>query len=228
MEKLSYRDVYRRACGNCRQRKIRCLTAAEDTEGRCVKCIISKRDCIIPTEIAIPIAARRQERQELEIQQLEAAKSIAKEQDERGRTQTWGRAISPTLYSDNESTRLQSPASSVYHDESPLFISDDLKASVIVESDEKIERHVRYQYIPLTNNDIRLLRISLGLFESDMCCSLKAISLDKITTTIHDFQALSYAWGDDRPDHAVYLGDLPKSGGDGKPLLSVEAYSSNG
>jgi hypothetical protein len=210
MEKLSYRDVYRRACGNCRQRKIRCLTAAEDTEGRCVKCIISKRDCIIPTEIVISIAARRQERQELEIQQLEAAKLIAKEQDERGRTQTW---------------RLQSPASSVYHDESPLFISDDLKASVIVESDEKIERHVRYQYIPLTNNDIRLLRISLGLFESDMCCSLKAISLDKITTTIHDFQALSYAWGDDRPDHAVYLGDLPKSGGDGSTVNPKELRS---
>jgi hypothetical protein len=96
--------------------------------------------------------------------------------------------------------------------------SDDLDASVIVESDQKLERHVRYQYSSLSNNDIRLLRINPGPFESYLCCLLWVVSLDQITTMVHDFQALSYAWGDDRPDHVVFLDDLPGSGNDGSTV----------
>jgi hypothetical protein len=104
-------------------------------------------------------------------------------------------------------------------------ICDDHKSGVIVDSEEELKELVLYEYTPLSSSDIRLLRISPGPFDSALYCSLKVVSLDQVTTTVRDFQALSYAWGSDRPDHVVFLGDLPRSGDDESTIQPREFRS---
>ncbi|KAF1832563.1 HET-domain-containing protein [Decorospora gaudefroyi] len=79
-----------------------------------------------------------------------------------------------------------------------------------------------YQYSPLNLDEIRLLRIAPGAFDSDLFCSLKPISLERVTTVVHDFQALSYAWGQGRADRVVHLNDLPRSGDDTSTTNAME------
>jgi hypothetical protein len=155
---------------------------------------------------------------------------------------TWGRANSPNYYSANKRTRSESPASSFYHDESPAIVStppigSDLETSFwpsrsepdsepaqLTHDDTSFQQQqeepgtsprtddLPYQYIPLAENEIRLLRIDPGPLKRYISCSLKVIRLEKLATVTHEFQALSYAWGHDCPDHKIYLSDLPRSG----------------
>ncbi|EON66391.1 hypothetical protein W97_05488 [Coniosporium apollinis CBS 100218] len=47
------------ACGHCRRRKIRCLVATEDTQGRCSNCIRLKKECnFYPVEQQPPSESR--------------------------------------------------------------------------------------------------------------------------------------------------------------------------
>jgi len=68
---------------------------------------------------------------------------------------------------------------------------------------------VAYQYTSLMENEVRLLRIDPGSFESPLVCYLRVIHMERIITVVHEFQALSYAWGDDTPSHEIFLCNLP-------------------
>ena len=69
-----------------------------------------------------------------------------------------------------------------------------------------------YQHVAIAATELRLLRIEPGPSESNLSCSLKIVTLEKLVTKIHEFQALSYAWGDDHTENLVLLNDLPRSG----------------
>ncbi|KAI4948095.1 hypothetical protein J4E91_006088 [Alternaria rosae] len=136
---------------------------------------------------------------------------------------------SPGEYSDNERTRSQSPAHSFYHDDSPApkpvlalprgrdFTPQFPLANANTTFSEEVFPDpvyttgcATYKYTPLCGNEIRLLRITPDLFDGPLQCSLKVVSMEKITAKVHEFQALSYAWGNDAPSYNVLLSDLPK------------------
>lgn len=162
-----------------------------------------------------------------------------------------GRSTSPIHYSDNERTRSQSPADSFYHSDSSARASSPDGAESPASHNTRMSsypkpweskssmqfriaqepRHTssrsraRYKYTPLLDNEVRLLRISPGPFGSrPFLCSLKIVPLDKLVTDVHEFQALSYAWGKDVPTHEVFLNDLPRSGNDDSPGTGSMRY----
>ncbi|KNG52143.1 ankyrin and het domain-containing protein [Stemphylium lycopersici] len=146
--------------------------------------------------------------------------------EDRGRTLVRDRATSPKHYKDDEKTRSQSPAPSFYHGDSPARLTTPVERQPLAQAEATYPRHssmdvpkiidyetsTTYQYKALMTNEIRLLRIDPGPFYSPLYCSLKAISLDTISSTVHDFQALSYAWGNESAIWPIFLSDLPKSG----------------
>jgi hypothetical protein len=277
-ERKRTRGPYNRvtiACRHCRRRKIRCLGAPDDAQGRCSNCIRLKKECHwygnestaspLTAEpdpealIALRAALVGQDRERSTDSTVNSKKRSHTGQ-ERGRSPVRNRATSPDHYSENERTRSQSPAHSFYHGDSPSrkaspigsefyashsratsFSSKAIELSDVLfptyptrppelsprlsidESDTDVPgeafsgpKHttgnVAYEYTPLCDDEIRLLRITPGLFHSPLQCSLKIVSMEKITTIVHEFQALSYAWGNDSPSCNLLLSDLPKAG----------------
>lgn len=90
---------------------------------------------------------------------------------------------------------------------------------------QTLENTSGYQYTPLLDDEIRLLRLSPGSFGDPLSCSLKIVPMEKLTTTLHEFQALSYAWGNDPPSYPVSLDDLPKSGECSSTAASTQSYT---
>jgi hypothetical protein len=85
---------------------------------------------------------------------------------------------------------------------------------------QELRNGTHYKYTSLASNEIRLLRISPGS-GGPLFCALKAVPLAKLISGVLEFQALSYAWGNDPPDQIVYLSDLPRSG-DGLWTVNTE------
>jgi hypothetical protein len=90
---------------------------------------------------------------------------------------------------------------------------------------QELRNGTHYKYTSLASNEIRLLRTSPGS-GGPLFCALKAVPLAKLISGVLEFQALSYAWGNDPPDQIVYLSDLPRFGTDsgirlrvGRPML---------
>jgi len=150
-----------------------------------------------------------------------------------------GRSISPDPFSDDEDEGPLSPPGRFYHSPSPARAASPIRrgspayhdtqvSSYVEQSSDPIHAtiHVQaqYQYTRLLDNEIRLLRISPGSFYSTLLCSLKIIPLDKLVTDVHEFQALSYAWGDDTPTYEVFLSDLPRSGDDDSSATKLTEY----
>ncbi|KAH7385588.1 heterokaryon incompatibility protein-domain-containing protein [Phaeosphaeria sp. MPI-PUGE-AT-0046c] len=69
----------------------------------------------------------------------------------------------------------------------------------------------RYRYPAILPNQIRLLRVAPGLFTSTLVLALKVVSLQKILDEEFEFQALSYAWGEDKAENIVQLSNLPSN-----------------
>ena len=82
-----------------------------------------------------------------------------------------------------------------------------------------------YQYTPLLDDEIRLLRITPAPFKDPLSCSLKIVPMEILTTTLHEFQALSYAWGTDTPSIPITLSDLPRSGEDSSTTAATQSYT---
>jgi len=90
---------------------------------------------------------------------------------------------------------------------------------------QTLENTSGYQYTPLLDDEIRLLCLHPASFGDPLSCSLKIVPMKKLTTTLHEFQALSYAWGNDPPSYPVSLGDLPKSGECSSTAASTQSYT---
>lgn len=141
-----------------------------------------------------------------------------------------GRSLSPKPHTDTPRSRDQSPSGSFYHDHAQGRVTNSdhqniyesyihRQFAVIVRSSRSAptesvayERRNGYTHSPITSTEIRLLRIEPGSYESDFRCSLKIVTLESLVIKIHDFQALSYAWGQGPANHCVLLNDLPRSG----------------
>lgn len=83
---------------------------------------------------------------------------------------------------------------------------EDIPSSKIVE-----KQAPTYQYAGLAATEIRLLRISPGKNKDPILCTLKTIELEKIKTTLLNFQALSYAWGSGPLCSQVFLNNASSS-----------------
>ncbi|KAL9046960.1 MAG: hypothetical protein Q9214_000342 [Letrouitia sp. 1 TL-2023] len=70
-----------RACQACRQRKVRCLPAQSQSEGRCQRCIQSGRECIT----LAPSKRRRRKRTDTRVAELEKMVKELSEKLEQGR-----------------------------------------------------------------------------------------------------------------------------------------------
>jgi len=169
----------------------------------------------------------------------------------RGRTKTRDRSASPVHYSDTASTRSQSQESRFYHDDSPDWIASPhyeaytssgaasirSTSSFVQPSSQRAggprvwrpcqtpENTSGYQYTSLLADEIRLLRVSPASSGDPLLCSLKIVPLVKLTTILHEFQALSYAWGNDPPSYPVSLSDLPQSGECLSTTASTKCYT---
>jgi hypothetical protein len=101
-----------------------------------------------------------------------------------------------------------SPPSSFYHDDP----EDDVETKPIDDDVAHIDAADMYQYVPLNDTDIRLLRIEPRPWQEPVHCTLKILPLTAITSSALEFQALSYAWAHDQAYDTVYLVDAPPSG----------------
>ncbi|KAF1946903.1 HET-domain-containing protein [Clathrospora elynae] len=201
------------ACDRCRQWKTQCRLASSDSEGRCTKCIELNEECSL----------ERRGRAQNETR----PSSPGLYHDSDG---SHLQSPSDSFYHDDSPFVANTPkdvgANSPTTDSFSLFESNPIVSPTPSVSESfpaqnqfrTALRHgvlgtlARYQYSSISTTEIRLLRIAPGPFESDLFCSLKITSLDKITSAVHEFQALSYAWGNASPDHIIILGDIPRSG----------------
>lgn len=80
----------------------------------------------------------------------------------------------------------------------------------------------RYRYPAIFPHQIRLLRISPARFTSTLLLALKVMSLRTIQLEEFEFQALSYAWGDDKAEHLVQLCNLPTKESSGSAIRDLD------
>jgi hypothetical protein len=80
-----------------------------------------------------------------------------------------------------------------------------------------------YQYASISSTDIRLLRISPGATSDPMIWGLKQIPIDKITSSVLSFQALSYAWGKGAANDVIMLSNIQNrsANSDGEEEMSI-------
>jgi hypothetical protein len=84
-----------------------------------------------------------------------------------------------------------------------------------------------YEYAALSNAEIRLMQVSSGRHGEPIHCTLKVLNLEKIVTTVLEFQALSYAWGHDAQHETIFLSDARSSTMETSPdVLSDQATNS--
>jgi hypothetical protein len=67
-----------------------------------------------------------------------------------------------------------------------------------------------YQYKTILPTEIRLLRLSPRRLQSSLFLALKIMPLEKVLKENFEFQALSYAWGNDTLECIVQLGDITR------------------
>jgi hypothetical protein len=121
----------------------------------------------------------------------------------RGRRRS--REISPGLFQHSVRALSHSPPSRFYHGESGEAGNGPPTPFPLIPEAAKTEQ---YQYAPLSASSIRLLRISPGAYEDPIHCALKAMSLHKITASLLEFQALSYAWSHGGKYEIILLQDV--------------------
>jgi hypothetical protein len=160
------------------------------------------------------------------------------------------RSESPDHYSDNDSTRSQTPRGSFYHgapsahvtavdDNSTCFSStitahkrmrealecqeEEEAAEMAARQATRLDENKRimertmeamhtppYQYKTILPTEIRLLRLSPRRLQSSLFLALKIMPLEKVLKENFEFQALSYAWGNDTLECIVQLGDITR------------------
>src|ERR1700761_6405789 len=63
----------------------------------------------------------------------------------------------------------------------------------------------RFNYSPIANDEIRLLTIQKGRQEDQMNCTISKWKLSEVKEC---YEALSYCWGTEKPDCAIFIQDL--------------------
>lgn len=124
--------------------------------------------------------------------------------EKRGRSRD--REDSPPLFQSNERALSHSPDSQFYHDEPEA----DIEAKPVTDTIQ-FDGTDMYQYTPLDDSEVRLLRISPGLSEDPMFCALKVLPIGTMKASALEFQALSYAWTHDHLYDLVFLIDASPS-----------------
>jgi hypothetical protein len=124
--------------------------------------------------------------------------------ERRGRTVI--RATSPPPFQHNERALSHSPDSQFFNIDSESA-KDGESVFWDLPTDVKPEL---YRYAPLSAAEIRLLCISPGNSSDPLYCSLKAIALDRIKSSVLEFQALSYSWGNDHQGDFVCIKNISR------------------
>jgi hypothetical protein len=122
--------------------------------------------------------------------------------ERRGRTVI--RATSPPPFQHNKRALSHSPDSQFFNIDSESA-KDGESVFWDLPTDVKPEL---YRYASLGAAEIRLLRISPGNSSDPLYCSLKAIALDRIKSSVLEFQALSYSWGGDNQGDYVCIQNI--------------------
>jgi len=117
-----------------------------------------------------------------------------------------GRSPAPSPFFSDRSThslRNYSPPARLY-----LDIAKDVLPWTPLESLPASQQRY-YTYVSIQPDEVRLLCISPGVGEDNpIYGALKTMHLDRITKSKLKYQALSYAWGTDKPADVIFLQDI--------------------